>query len=109
MGKDSSDSVPTSSDKPTEKAEHPRDTEKEKNANQGVAPDAMKPPAVTQDPLAKKEAPKKMEVVLATLPLPAKVDPASKGPETSKAASIQPIHSLPKDKIVKKKEMISSI
>ena len=47
----------------------------------------MKPSASTQDPPAEKEAPKKMEIVLATLPLPAKVDPASKGPEASEAPS----------------------
>ena len=104
MSKDSSASVPTSFDKPVEKAEHPKVIEKEKNANQGVAPNAMKPLAVTPDLPVKKEAPKKMEVVLATLPLPAKADPVSKGPKASEAASTQPIHSPPKDKIVIKKK-----
>ena len=68
-------------------AEQPWATKKEKNANQGVAPDAMKPSASTQDLHAEKEAPKKMEIVLTTLPLPAKVDSASKGPEASEALS----------------------
>ena len=104
VSKDSSASVPTSFDKPAEKAEHPKVIEKEKNANQGVAPNAMKPLAVTPDLPVKKEAPKKMEVVLATLPLPAKADPVSKGPKASEAASTQPIHSPPKDKIVIKKK-----
>jgi len=104
VGKDSSVNVPTSSDKSTEEAEHPGITEKEKNANQGVAPDAMKPPTVTQDPPAEKEAPKKVEVVLAAIPLPAKADPASKGLEASVVASTQPIHGPPKDKIVIKKK-----
>ena len=104
VGKDSSTSVPTSSDKPAEEAEHLGVIEKEKNANQGVASDAMKPQAVTQDLPVEKEAPKKMEVVLATLPLPTKADPVSKGLEASEATFTQPIHSPPKDKIVIKKK-----
>jgi len=104
VGKDSSASVPTSSDKPAKEAKHPGVIEKEKNANQGVALDARKPPAVTQDPLAEKEALKKMEIVLTTLPLPTKVDPTSKGLEALEAASTQPIHGPPKDKIVIKKK-----
>ena len=99
VGKDSSVIIPTSSDKLAEGAEHPGVPEKEKTANQGVALDAMKPPAITQDPPAKKEAPEKMEIFLATLPLPSKTDPAIKGPEDSEAASTQPIHGPPKDKI----------
>jgi len=61
----------------------------------------MKPPTATQDPSAEKEVPKNMEIVLSTLPLPAKVDPASKGLEASEA---QPIKALPKEKIVIKKK-----
>ena len=64
----------------------------------------MKPPTVTQDPPVEKKAPKKMEVVLATLPLPAKADPASKGPEALEATSTHPVHGPPKDKIVIKKK-----
>ena len=49
----------------------------------------MKPLTTAQDsPLEKKKAYKTMEIVLASLPLPAKSDPASKGPEASKFASI---------------------
>ena len=55
--------------------------------NQGVAPDAIKPPIVTQDPHVEKETPKMMEIFLASLPLPIKVDLASKGIEASEAAS----------------------
>ena len=87
VGKDNTANVPTSSDKPSEEAEQPRVTKKEKNTNQGVAPDAMKPPTVTKDSHVEKKAPKKMEIVLATLPLPAKADPTSKGPEALKVAS----------------------
>ena len=61
VGKDSLASVPTSSDKPAKEVEHLGVIEKEKNANQGVAPDAIKPLAVTQDPHTKKKAPKMMD------------------------------------------------
>jgi len=69
-----------------------------------VAPDAIKPSTITQDPPTKKEAPKKMEIVLATLPLPTKIDPASKGPEAPKAASSQPNKAPPKEKLIIKKK-----
>ena len=64
----------------------------------------MKTPTVTQDPLAEKEAPKKMEIVLATLPLPAKIDPASKGPKAPETAASQPNKAPPKEKLVIKKK-----
>jgi len=77
VGKDSVANVPTSSNNPSEEGEQAR----------VIAPDTMKPPTITQDPPAGKEAPKKMEIVLATLPLPTKTDPASKGPEAPETAS----------------------
>ena len=101
VGKDNSANVPTSSDKPTEEAEHPGVTEKVKNANQEWP---LMLPTITQDPPVEKEAPKKMEIVLTTLSLPAKVDPTSKFLEALEAASTQPIHDPPKDKIVIKKK-----
>ena len=55
VSKDSLVSVPTSFDKPTEEAKQPRATEKEKNANQGMAPDAMKPSVVTRTFLLRKK------------------------------------------------------
>ena len=87
VGKDSIAKVPTFSDNPFEVAEQPWVIEKEKNANQSMAPDATKPSTATQDPLAEKEVFNKMEIVLATLPLPTKVDLASKGPEVSETTS----------------------
>ena len=45
-----------------------------------------------------------MEIVLASLPLPAKPDPASKGLEVSEVATAQPTGGLPKEKIVIKKK-----
>lgn len=74
------------------------------NANKGVAPDATKPPAATQDLPAEKEVSNRMEIVLAILPLLAKGDLASKGPEASEAISTQPIKAPPKEKIVIKKK-----
>ena len=64
----------------------------------------MMPLIVTQDPPIEKKAPKKMEVVLATLPLPAKADPASKGPKALEATFTHLVHGPPKDKIVIKKK-----
>ena len=52
-----------------------------------MAPDAMKPPTTSQDPPVEEEAFKTMEIVLASLPLPATLDPASKGLEASEVAS----------------------
>ena len=104
VGKDNPTKVLTSSDNLSEVAEDPGVIEKEKNANKGMAPDAMKPPTVTQDHPAEKEVPNKMEIVLATPPLPTKVDLASKGLEVSEAASTQSIKAPPKEKIVIKKK-----
>ena len=64
----------------------------------------MKPSAATEDPPAETKATKTMEIVLATLPLPAKADPTSKGPEVSEATSTKHIHDLSKDKIIVKKK-----
>ncbi|KAK9995603.1 hypothetical protein SO802_020289 [Lithocarpus litseifolius] len=57
------------------------------STSEGVAPDAIKPPAIIQYPPTEKEAHTKMEIVLTTFPLPAKADPASKGSEASEVAS----------------------
>ena len=64
----------------------------------------MKPPTTSQDPPVGKEAFKTMEIVLASLPLPTKSDPASKGPEASEVASTQPIGGPPNEKLVIKKK-----
>ena len=87
VGKDSTTNVTSSSANLFEKANWPEATQKEKNANQGVAPDAMQPPTTSQDPPVEKEASKTMEIVLASLPLPTTPDPASKGLEASEVAS----------------------
>ena len=69
---------------------------KEENANQGVAPVAMKPSVVVQDLPLEKEAPKKMEIVLASLPLVRKGDQTNKGPEALEAAATQLVKGPPK-------------
>ena len=58
----------------------------------------------TQDLPAEKEVPKRMEIIMAALPLPVKGDLASKDFEASKVASTQPIKAPPKEKIVIKKK-----
>ena len=87
VSKDSTTNVTTSFAHLSKEAEQPRATEKEKNVNQRVALNAMKPLTTIQDPLVEKEAPGTMEIVLVSLPLPAKSDPVSKGPKASEAAS----------------------
>ena len=103
-GKDSTAKVLTSSSTPSKVAEQPKGIEKEKSSNQGVALDAKKPPIATQDPSAEKEVSNKMEIVLTFLPLPAKADPMSKGPEASETTFTQPNKAPPKEKLVIKKK-----
>ena len=64
----------------------------------------MKPLSATQDPSTKKEAPKKMEIFLGTLPLPAMANPTSKGPRASEIASTQPVKAPSKEKFIIKKK-----
>ena len=104
VSKDSITNVTTTSVILSEEAERLRATEKEKNSNQVVAPDAMKPPSTSQDPPTEKEAFKTIEIVLISLPLPTKPNLVSKGPEVSEVATAQPIRGLPKEKIVIKKK-----
>ena len=69
-----------------------------------MAPDAIKPLAAPQDPSKEKEVSSKMEIVLATLPVPAKKDLKGKGPESSEAALTQSTKASTKGKIVIKKK-----
>ena len=64
---------------------------------------ATKPPTTPQDPPKEKEVPSSMEIVLASLPLPAKGDLKSKDSRSSEAALSQSIKGPPKEKIVIKK------
>ena len=51
-----------------------------------MSPDATKPPAAPQDLSQEKEVPSKMEIILATLPMPTKRDFKGKGPESLEVA-----------------------
>ena len=69
-----------------------------------MAPDTTKPPTVPQDPLKKNKVPPRMEIVLATLPVPAKGGLKGKDQGSSEAALSQSTKTPPKDKIVIKKK-----
>ena len=69
-----------------------------------MTPNATQPPAAPQDPPKEKEVPSTMEIVLATLPLPAKGDLKSKGPGSSEPTLSQSTKGPPKEKIVIKKK-----
>ena len=95
-GQGSVTNAPTPLDKPVEETEHPGVSEKDKTINQDTPQDVVKPPVDSQAPAAEKEAPEKMELVLASFAVPIQaVPPQSQGSEASDAASQQP----PKDKL----------
>ena len=100
--KSSPSKVPSSSGSPQKVAEQPGVNGKEAEVTKGVAPDATKPPAAPQDPTKDKEAPR-IEIVLATLPLPTKGDSKGTGQGSSEAA-IPQSQALPHGKIVIKKK-----
>ena len=72
--KNSPNKVPPSSSSPPKVAKQPGVTRKEVEMTKGVGPDATKPPVAPQDPIKDNEA-SKIEIILATLPLPAKGSP----------------------------------
>ena len=66
-------------------------SEKDKTINQKTPQDVMKPPANPQAPIVEKEAPEKIELVLASLVVPIQaVPPPSQGSKASNTASQQP-------------------
>ena len=82
-------------------AEQPRVNEKETEVTKGVPPNAIKPPAVPQDPTKDNEA-SRMEILLATLPFPTKGDPKCID-QGSSEATVQQSKASPYGKIVIKK------
>ena len=109
IDKDSLAKAFLSSDSPSKEAKQPRVAEKETDTTKGVASDATKPsaafdatkPLTTPKDLPKeKKASHKMEIVLATLPMPAKEDLKGKGPESSVATPVQSTKALAKDKLI---------
>ena len=74
---------------PPKVAKQPGVNEKEAEVTKGVLPDATKPSVVPQDPTKDNEA-SKMEIVLATLPIPAKGNPKGTNQGSSDAVAQQP-------------------
>lgn len=86
LERDSPAKVPVSSNNHSKEAQQCGVAKKGVDTTKGVAPNATKPPNVPQDRYKEKEVPPRMEIVLATLPVPDKGDLKSKGSESSKAA-----------------------
>ena len=74
LEKNNHDKVFPSSNSLSKVAEQSGVTRKEAEITKGVTPNVIKPPTAPQDPIKDNEA-SGMEIVLATLPLPAKGDP----------------------------------
>ena len=91
LGKDSPAKVPVSSNSPSKEAQHLGVTEKETDTTKGVAPDAIKPPVAPQDLPKEKEVPPKMEIVLTTLPVPAKRNLKGKAQKPQRQHSPNPL------------------
>ena len=92
---------------PSKVAEQPGVVEKETNTTKGVAPDARKPLTASQDLLKEKEVPTKMEIILATLPMPTKGDLMSKGLGALEVKLSQSTKAPAKEKIIIKKKYFS--
>ena len=103
LGKGSPIKAPPSSDSPSMVAQQHGIAEKEAVANKGVALDATKPPAAPRDPLKEKDVSSTMEIVLATLLVPAKGDLKSKDSGSLEAILSQSTKAPPKEKFVIKK------
>ena len=69
-----------SSTSPAKAAEQARATKKEKGTSKGVVPETTKPPTAPKDISKGGEASYNLEIVLATVPIPAKENPKGKGP-----------------------------
>ena len=91
LGKDSPAKVPVSSNSPSKEAQQLGVTEKETNTTKGVAPDAIKPPVAPQDLPKENEVPPKMEIVLTTLPVPAKGNLKGKAQKPQRQHSPNPL------------------
>ena len=89
-GQDSATNDPIPLGTSVEETEHPGVPEKEKIIHQEIPQDVMKPLADLQAPSFEKEAPKKTELVSASLAEPLKVTPPSHGTEASDTAFQQP-------------------
>ena len=90
---------PLHSNSPQEVAEQANSTDKEKPVCKEVAPEMTKPSDVPKDSSKEGVGSQNIELVLTTLPIPAKEDPTGKGLTFSAAATTQPTKT-PKDKFV---------
>ena len=79
--------IPPSFTSPFKEAKQAKATGKKKKTSKGVVPDTTKPLGTPKDPSKGRETPQHLEIVLATLPMPAKEDSKGKG-STSTAAEI---------------------
>lgn len=75
--------IPPSFSSPPKVAEQAKATEKEKDASKGVVPETMKPSVAPKDFSKGRESSKDLEIVIATLPIPAKEDPKGKDPAST--------------------------
>ena len=97
--KDSLVEVLTSSDKPSKVTEHPGATEKEKNANQGVAPDATKPSAAIQDPPPRKKFPTRWRLSWLLFPSLPRLILQARAPRAQKQRPLNLTKPLPKERL----------
>ena len=80
-------------------AEQADQADKVKEVSKEVATEITKPSDVPKDSSKEGVGPQSMELVLATLPIPAKEDPKGKDTTSSAATTTQPTKT-PKDKFV---------
>ena len=78
LEKNNPEKIPLPFNSPSKEAKQLKVAEKKANMTKGVALDVTKSPAAPQNPSKEKKAPPRMEIVLSTLPLPAKSDPTVK-------------------------------
>ena len=98
-GKDSPVEILTSSNKPSEVTKHPGATEKEKNANQGVAPDATKPSAAIQDPPPRKKFPRRWRLSWLLFPSLPRLILQARAPRAQKQRPLNLTKPLPKERL----------
>ena len=85
---------------PSKEAEHIGFIEKEADKTKEAAHYATQPPTGPKDPFMEKEAPQKMELILATLTVPSMEELKGKSTAFSTIALAQPIKTTTKDKLV---------
>ena len=86
LEKNKSEKALPSSGSPPKVVEQPSVNEKEAEATKGVPTNVIKPPAVPKYPTKDNEA-SKIEIVLATLPIPAKGNPKGTDQGSSKVVA----------------------